>query len=70
MSNHALNHRPNFDLLEDWFEECDRIGRPSDLDDQLEKLVEILNDDELNKQIYQMLEDSNYHEQVGRTGLI
>lgn len=70
MSNHVLNHnnhRPNFDLLEDWFEECDRLNRVNDPDDgdQLERLVEILNDDELAKLIYQILEDSNYHEQVG-----
>lgn len=69
MSNHSFhhnNHQANFDLLEDWFEECDRFSRKNDLDDdQLEKLVEILNDDELTKQIYQILENSNYHEQVG-----
>ena len=70
MSNNGLNHynrRPNFDLLEDWFEECERLGRPDDADDgdQLEKLVEILNGDELTKLIYQILEDPNYHEQVG-----
>lgn len=66
-NNQHNNHQPNFDLLEDWFEECERLGRPNDADDgdQLEKLVEILNDDQLTKLIYQILEDPNYHEQVG-----
>lgn len=70
MSNQRFqrnSQQANFDLLEDWFEECDRFSRKNDLDDddQLEKLVEILNDDELTRQIYEILENSNYHEQVG-----
>lgn len=54
-----LNHKLNFDLLEDWFEACTNLNDEVD-----QKFKTILNNDDLIKLIYQILDDSTYHEQV------
>ena len=60
MSNNGTHHL-NFDLLENWFEQCTRLDTTNG--EQLSKLVEIQQDD-LISAIYQIIEDSTYHEQV------